>query len=135
MNKKEVSIANIIAIFGITLAALLIMYFIFNIAVFILGSIILTILIPIIFALLNSKKYMNKINYVVIGIVGFINVLYTKFITESSRFIEKSSDLTQESNISIQDINIVTFILGILFSIVIYIVAEKFFNRPEKIKR
>ena len=135
MNKKEVSIPNIIAIFGITLAALLIMYFIFNIAVFILGSIILTVFIPILFALLNSKKYMNKINYVVIGIVGFINVLYTKFITESSRFIEKSSDLTQESNISIQDINIVTFILGILFSIVIYIVAEKFFNRPEKIKR
>lgn len=135
MNKKEVSIPNIITIFGITLAALLIMYFIFNIAVFILGSIILTIFLPIIFALLNSKKYMNKINYVVIGIVGFINVLYTKFITESSRFIEKSSDLTQDSNISIQDINIVTFILGILFSIVIYIVAEKFFNRPEKIKR
>ena len=135
MNKKEVSLPNIITILGITFAALLIMYFIFNIAVFILGSIILTIFLPIIFARLNSKKYMNKLNYIIIGIVGFINVLYTKFITESSRFIEKSSDLTQESNISIQDINIVTFILGILFSIVIYIVAEKFFNRPEKIKR
>lgn len=105
-------------------------YLIFNLFVFIIVTILLMIITPIVFAIITCNTEQERLNLSAFEITMCIifSVLITGFnnlITESDKFKRLIIPYLSNNTVSIQEFNVMTYILAIVLFIGIYYVTVK----------
>lgn len=133
---------NFILTLSVMAVILLIAYAVFNVIFLMLASIVCTFLIPLLFAYLNARtsKLRNsgasyRLDYICCLVFGVIVALFNHFITQSSRFVEKAADYTIKPNVSIQNMNVVTYAMTILIMLGVYHIAKKQFYKKRSTRK
>lgn len=131
LTKKIKSV--IVPVLLISLCSLL-AYLVFNIFLFMIITLLLTIALPIVFAFVNNKNGLttSKLSFYEVIMCIVFSVIITGFnniIVESDKFKKLMIPYLNNDTVSIQKINIVTYIIAIIIFIGIYYITVKKFNK------
>lgn len=110
---------------AIIFTGLLISYFIFNLIIFMIVTGMLLIMTPIIYAHLNkqNKKCTTKLTIfeiIICSLFAIIILGFNHFIIMTERFKDLANSYLINDTVSIQEFNIVTYIVGIAIYVGIY---------------
>lgn len=139
--KTKGNIRNSIIVTLLTVIILVIFYFIFNVYIFIIGTVALLILIPILYAFLDVYKDNNgdfkihSIEYATCILNGIIIIAYNQFIVESERFQAMAANITKSGNISVQNVNLVSYIISVIIYVAVYYYSKKSFYNKSIVKK